>query len=98
VAILAACVKERGFAVDLIDLRALHSWDHYLEQVRARRPDVVGVGIMSVDYAWLQWALAESQRRTLPNRMKRASRKWSQRLARPGRIVRRLRQVTSPGG
>jgi len=49
-AILAACVKEKGFAVDLLDLRALSSWDHYREQLLARRPDVVGVSMMSVDY------------------------------------------------
>lgn len=49
-AILAACVKEKGFAVDLLDLRALRSWDHYRQQLAARRPDVVGVSMMSVDY------------------------------------------------
>ncbi len=49
-AILAACAKERGFAVDLLDLRALSGWDRYREELLARRPDVVGVSMMSVDY------------------------------------------------
>ena len=49
-AILAACAKRQGFAVDLLDLRALHGWDHYREELLARRPDVVGVSMMSVDY------------------------------------------------
>jgi len=49
-AILAACVKQKGFAVDLIDLRALRSWEDYREQLLGRRPDVLGVSMMSVDY------------------------------------------------
>jgi len=49
-AILAACAKQQGFSVDLLDLRALHSWDHYCEELLARQPDVVGVSMMSVDY------------------------------------------------
>ena len=49
-AILASCAKEKGCAVDLLDLRALSSWDHYREQLWVRRPDIVGVSMMSVDY------------------------------------------------
>jgi len=47
---LAACAKEKGLEVDLLDLRALRGWDHYREELLARRPDVVGVSMMSVDY------------------------------------------------
>ncbi len=49
-AILAACAREKGFAVDLLDLRALRDWDHFRSELQARQPDVVGVSMMSVDY------------------------------------------------
>jgi anaerobic magnesium-protoporphyrin IX monomethyl ester cyclase len=49
-AILAACAKEQGSEVNLLDLRALHAWDDYRNELLARRPDVVGVSMMSVDY------------------------------------------------
>ena len=49
-AILAACARDKGFTVDLLDLRALRGWEHYREELAARRPDVVGVSMMSVDY------------------------------------------------
>jgi len=49
-AILAACVRQKGFDVDLLDLRALHSWEHLRSELVARHPDVVGVSMMSVDY------------------------------------------------
>ncbi len=47
---LSAAAKAQGFAVDLIDLRALHDWDHFREVLAQRAPDVVGVTMMSVDY------------------------------------------------
>jgi radical SAM superfamily enzyme YgiQ (UPF0313 family) len=47
---LSAAAKAQGFDVDLIDLRALSSWDHFREVLAARNPDVVGVTMMSVDY------------------------------------------------
>lgn len=47
---LGACAKQAGHEVDLIDLRALRGWDHYREELRLRRPQVVGVTMMSVDY------------------------------------------------
>ena len=48
--ILAPCIRERGFDVDLIDLRALKGWDHFRMEIETRRPDVVGVSMMSSDY------------------------------------------------
>jgi anaerobic magnesium-protoporphyrin IX monomethyl ester cyclase len=48
--ILGACAKKAGHEVDLIDLRALRGWDHYREELARRRPQVVGVTMMSVDY------------------------------------------------
>jgi radical SAM superfamily enzyme YgiQ (UPF0313 family) len=47
---LAAAAKAGGFEVDLIDLRALSSWDHFRDVLSERNPDVVGVTMMSVDY------------------------------------------------
>ncbi|UCC76844.1 MAG: B12-binding domain-containing radical SAM protein [Anaerolineales bacterium] len=49
-AMLAACAKAEGFALDLLDLRALRGWDHYREELVARQPDIIGVSMMSVDY------------------------------------------------
>jgi anaerobic magnesium-protoporphyrin IX monomethyl ester cyclase len=47
---LSAAAKAQGFDVDLIDLRALKGWDHFRAEIAARRPDVVGITMMSVDY------------------------------------------------
>jgi len=47
---LSAAAQAQGFDVDLIDLRALTGWSHFREQILARRPDVVGITMMSVDY------------------------------------------------
>jgi len=47
---LSAAAKTQGFEIDLIDLRALESWDHFREELRQRAPDVVGLTMMSVDY------------------------------------------------
>jgi len=47
---LSAAAKAEGFEVDLIDLRALSSWDHFRKVLAERNPDVIGVTMMSVDY------------------------------------------------
>ena len=47
---LSACANAAGFAVDLIDLRGLQSWEHFRQELAQRRPDVVGLTMMSVDY------------------------------------------------
>ncbi len=47
---LSACLKEAGFEVDLIDLRALRGWEHFREVFEQRDPDVVGLTMMSVDF------------------------------------------------
>jgi anaerobic magnesium-protoporphyrin IX monomethyl ester cyclase len=49
-ALLSACAKQAGYDVDLIDRRALRDWEHFREEVRHRAPDVVGFGILSVDF------------------------------------------------
>lgn len=51
------------------------------------------VKIKGHDPAFLQWALAESQRRTLPNRMRRTARRLWSRYARPDKVWRRVRRV-----
>ncbi|NLE46611.1 MAG: B12-binding domain-containing radical SAM protein [Chloroflexi bacterium] len=55
---LSAAAKARGFEVDLIDLRALESWDHFRTVLADRDPDVVGVTMMSVDYNPASQAIA----------------------------------------
>ena len=47
---ISAAAKVQGFEIDLIDLRALRDWDHFREEFTRRDPDVVGIGMMSVDY------------------------------------------------
>jgi anaerobic magnesium-protoporphyrin IX monomethyl ester cyclase len=47
---LSGAAKAAGFPVDLIDLRAMEDWDHFRREVEARKPDVVGLTMMSVDY------------------------------------------------
>jgi radical SAM superfamily enzyme YgiQ (UPF0313 family) len=47
---LSAAAKAQGFAVDLIDLRAMAGWEHVRSEICARQPDVIGVTMMSVDY------------------------------------------------
>mgnify|MGYP005835296245 CR=1 FL=1 len=49
-AILAPCARAAGAEVDLIDLRALSGWEAFRSEVERRRPDVVGVSMMSADY------------------------------------------------
>ena len=55
---LSAAAKAEGFDVDLIDLRALSSWDHFRAILNDRDPDVVGVTMMSVDYNPAKQAIA----------------------------------------
>ena len=49
-AALSACAKAQGFTVDLIDLRALSGWDEYRAEIARRRPSVLGLTMMSVDF------------------------------------------------
>ncbi len=55
---LSAAAKAQGFAVDLIDLRALSGWDHFRQVLAERDPDVIGVTMMSVDYNPARQAVA----------------------------------------
>lgn len=49
-AMLSAVCKAQGFETDLIDLRSLASWDQLRDELRARRPRVCGLTMMSVDF------------------------------------------------
>jgi radical SAM superfamily enzyme YgiQ (UPF0313 family) len=49
-AMLGASARDAGFDVDLIDLRSLTGWDHFRAELLARRPTVVGLTMMSVDF------------------------------------------------
>ena len=49
-AILAACARQAGHKVNLIDLRSLNDWEHVRRVVAERSPDVVAMTMMSVDY------------------------------------------------
>ncbi len=49
-ALLGACAKEAGHEVNLIDRRALRDWEHFRQEVKNRAPDVVGFGMLSVDF------------------------------------------------
>ena len=53
-----------------------------------RNPD--GAKIKGVDYEWLQWAVAASQQRTWPNRLRRRTRALWKRYARPEKAIRKL--------
>ena len=55
---LSAYAKSQGFQVDLIDLRALEDWQHFRRELLARRPDVVGLTMMSVDFNPVTQAIA----------------------------------------
>ena len=68
------------------DLSLIKSHDSY-----RRNPDEAK--IKGVDYVWLQGALAESQRRTLPNRLRRSVRYYWKRYAQPKKIVRRVKRL-----
>lgn len=49
-ALLAACAREAGHDVSLIDRRALRDWEHFRQEVRRRAPEVAGFGMLSVDF------------------------------------------------
>jgi anaerobic magnesium-protoporphyrin IX monomethyl ester cyclase len=49
-AILAPCARQAGAEVDLIDLRALPDWDTFRTEIVRRKPNVVGLSMMSADY------------------------------------------------
>lgn len=47
---ISSCLKQAGYAAELIDLRCLKSWKDFEHIIAEKKPDVVGVTMMSVDY------------------------------------------------
>ena len=47
---ISAYAKKEGFTVELIDLRCLENWSHFNQIIIEKKPDVVGITMMSVDY------------------------------------------------
>ncbi len=47
---LSSAAKAQGFDIDLIDLRALSGWAHFRAEIETRKPDVIGLTMMSVDF------------------------------------------------
>jgi radical SAM superfamily enzyme YgiQ (UPF0313 family) len=47
---LSSAAQAQGFAIDLIDLRALSGWDEFRQELHRRQPDVAALTMMSVDY------------------------------------------------
>lgn len=71
------------------DLSLIRNHDSY-----RRNPDEAK--IKGIDYEWLSWAVAESQRRTWPNRVRRFVRAIWRRYAHPYKAVRRLMMRGQP--
>lgn len=47
---ISAYAKKEGYSADLIDLRCLKNWKHLEHSISEKKPDVVGITMMSVDY------------------------------------------------
>ena len=72
------------------DLSLIHDHDSY-------RRNPTEPKIKGHDYKFLQWAVQESQRRTLPNAINRRSRYFWKRYASPKKVVRRLGRMMGAG-
>jgi radical SAM superfamily enzyme YgiQ (UPF0313 family) len=77
-----------------------HVIEHGLSLIKShdsyrRNPDEAK--IKGVDYKWLRWALAESQRRSWPNRVRRQAGYYWRRYAHPRKIARKLWQMLRGG-
>ncbi len=47
---ISAYARKEGYPVELIDLRCLKNWKHFKRIIIEKKPDVVGITMMSVDY------------------------------------------------
>ena len=47
---ISASLKKNGYLTELIDLRRLKGWEDFRDKIRATRPDVAGLTMMSLDY------------------------------------------------
>ena len=48
--ILSSCLKKAGYSVELIDLRRLTDWKEFEDKIEKRKPEIVGLTMMSVDF------------------------------------------------
>jgi radical SAM superfamily enzyme YgiQ (UPF0313 family) len=47
---ISSYAKQEGYQTELIDLRCVKSWNHFEQIITEKKPDVVGVTMMSVDH------------------------------------------------
>ncbi|MBU4258223.1 MAG: B12-binding domain-containing radical SAM protein [Proteobacteria bacterium] len=47
---ISAYAKNKGYDINLIDLRQLRGWHHFRWMVNKEKPDIIGLSMMSVDY------------------------------------------------
>ncbi|MFH1453837.1 MAG: radical SAM protein [Armatimonadota bacterium] len=47
---LGANAVSHGYEVELIDLRRLNGWDHFIKEIERINPSVAGITMMTVDY------------------------------------------------
>lgn len=62
--LLSACAKQHGHEIFLIDLRVLSNWDEYAQKLAQLRPEVIGITVMTLDFAVAMKA-AEIAKRTV---------------------------------
>jgi len=53
-ALIGANLKKHGHEVDLIDMRDLQDWNHFIFEIKKRNPDFIGIGI-----SYLDWKIAD---------------------------------------
>ncbi len=51
--LISARAKQKGFSVELIDLRLLKGWTDFAARITACKPTVIGFSMMSVDYNYV---------------------------------------------
>ena len=47
---ISAYAKSRGRHIELLDMRKLSGWGEFTDEIRLRKPDVVGLNMMTVDF------------------------------------------------
>lgn len=50
---ISAYAKSKGYSINLIDLRKLKGWEDFRNEIINRKPDVVGLTMMSPDYNYV---------------------------------------------
>ena len=47
---ISSYAKKEGYPTELIDLRCIKNWNHFEQIISEKKPDLVGITMMSVDY------------------------------------------------